>query len=246
MLGFEERRVGMNRQFTRWCCSSSNNESNSITRIEMERPIRWRRRWNLADFRRRIVFDFKIGLSESSLDGTTYDCECWESSIERSRFRLRCCPPGIKESSSTKCVMMEWRAGHGVTVFERERSAFSRTKVLDLERSGANDSRAIGENGSSLPSTREMLRKSQKNGIRWYSCGIFSWHFKFYGANRGVPARDQSTTLEQHREQLRNFSFLRKALRLITRWGEPPLGCLDDCQTQGRISNYQDKILWLG
>jgi hypothetical protein len=82
-------------------------------------------------------------------------------------IRLRCCPPGIKESFSTKCVMsmMEWRAGHGVTVFRRERSAFSRTKILDLERSGANDSRAIGENGSSLPIPEKCFERVKRMGL---------------------------------------------------------------------------------
>jgi hypothetical protein len=68
-------------------------------------------------------------------------------------------------------------------------------------RSKVNYSRAIGENGSSLPVPEKCFERVKRME---FDDTVFSWHFKFYGANRGVPARDQSTTLE-HREQLRNL-----------------------------------------
>jgi hypothetical protein len=53
---------------------------------------------------------------------------------------------------------------------------------------------------------------------------------------RGINRRPWSTE-----SNWGTYSLLRKALRIITRWGEPPLRCLDDCQTQSRIRTTKTK-----
>ena len=101
--------------------------------------------------------------------------------------------------------MMEWRAGHGVTVFERERSAFSRTKILDFERSGANISRAIGENGSSLPIPEKCFERVKRmefdDTLAVFSRGISNSTVRIEDFPRGTNRQP----LLEHREQLRNL-----------------------------------------